>query len=340
MILKSSKDRAKAAEDGARHQHDADGHGNAAGGMRFPTREDLAGMRRQWRADGAIDPEQLSLRLARYVRDQEQEREPVATAANPLVRLGDRFAERTSTDFKVETRGPRARLAAHDWLDVLIQSLRRTRLDHRDLGASGRKEFNDALKAAYARGDYPWLAAWHEDMSHRMHTMAHVGPAGTQRFLPWHRIYVFGLEEFLRTTHPNLRVPYWDFANDHSRPDWVWQPPDVERHPPGEQGGSLPDQATIDTILLKSTYTDFTTSLEFDAHNGVHNWCNGTISDIALAAKDPIFWLLHANVDRIWDTWQLTHAGKPNVSGVDAYLDPTIYSTEDVNDISQLGYSY
>ncbi|MEU9147422.1 tyrosinase family protein [Streptomyces sp. NPDC048349] len=339
MISRFSKSRAKAAEgaeDGAHHPHD--GGGGAA--MRFPTREELADIRREWRADGAFDAERLSLRFSRYLREQEQEQERVARPANPLLRLGGRFAERTSTDLNIGTRTLGERLGVRNWPDVVFQAMMRRRLDHRDLSPARRKKFNDALRAAHARGDYPWLADWHKDMSHRMHSMAHAGPAGAQRFLPWHRIYLFACEEFLRTTHPTLTIPYWDFANDPSRPDWVWQPPGVVRNTPGANGGSLPSQATVDGILLRSTYTDFTESLESDAHNDVHTWCNGTISDVATSPQDPIFWLLHANVDRIWDTWQLTHSGKPNLAGVDAYLDPTIHSVDDVNDISSLGYSY
>jgi tyrosinase len=52
-------------------------------------------------------------------------------------------------------------------------------------------------------------------------------------------------------------------------------------------GAVLPTQSTINTILLNTSYMAFTPSLEVQAHNNVHNWCNGTITVPATAAKDP-----------------------------------------------------
>ncbi|MEU4862465.1 tyrosinase family protein [Kitasatospora aureofaciens] len=97
---------------------------------------------------------------------------------------------------------------------------RRTRpsLDHRNLDQAGRDRFNQALKQVHTSGAYGQLAAVHADMSHRMHSMS--GPVGTQRFLPWHRRYLLKLENLLRSVQPALTVPYWDYANDHARPDW------------------------------------------------------------------------------------------------------------------------
>jgi hypothetical protein len=89
------------------------------------------------------------------------------------------------------------------------------------------------------------------------------------------------------------------------------------------------------------TYSEFAEDLEYDAHNSVHNWCNGTISDPDTATQDPIFWLLHANVDRLWDTWQMTHDGVPLLTGADAVLDPwQPVTVADVDSVSQLGYWY
>lgn len=62
--------------------------------------------------------------------------------------------------------------------------------------------------------------------------------------------------------------------------------------------------------------------LESGPHNGVHGaiggtapgtdpnlWQNwGLMSAPFTAALDPIFWLHHANIDRLWTTWQRTHA--------------------------------
>jgi tyrosinase len=205
-------------------------------------------------------------------------------------------------------------------------------------GLTQRDRFNRALRKAHQAQTYQKLAAIHANpKKHRMHSMQ--GPVGTQRFLPWHRSYLLQMENLLRTYEPTVRIPYWDFANDHERPDWVWAPEGVERPAPG--GASLPDAKTVDAIVLtNASYTEFSLALEGGAHNNVHNWCGGTLKD-QTSANDPIFWLLHANVDRLWHRWQLTHNGVPALSGQDAVLDPwEPVTAADVDSTFVLGYSY
>jgi tyrosinase len=45
------------------------------------------------------------------------------------------------------------------------------------------------------------------------------------------------------------------------------------------------------------------TELEFNPHDGVHQSVGGNFSVVDLSARDPIFFLHHANVDRLWATW-------------------------------------
>jgi Common central domain of tyrosinase len=75
----------------------------------------------------------------------------------------------------------------------------------------------------------------------------------------------------------------------------------------------------------KPTYTEFTMTLE-GLHAGVHAWVGGTMSDIATSPADPLFWLHHANIDRIYTLWQKTHPDNANtihtLSGSDLNIDP------------------
>jgi tyrosinase len=50
-------------------------------------------------------------------------------------------------------------------------------------------------------------------------------------------------------------------------------------------------------------YADFR-AMEDNPHGTAHISFSGSISSIATAAKDPLFFLLHANVDRLWAKWQ------------------------------------
>ncbi|MFE9779490.1 tyrosinase family protein [Streptomyces sp. NPDC005775] len=42
-------------------------------------------------------------------------------------------------------------------------------------------------------------------------------------------------------------------------------------------------------------------------HNLVHGWVSGNMGDVLSAPNDPVFFLHHANVDRIWTVWQKQH---------------------------------
>lgn len=37
---------------------------------------------------------------------------------------------------------------------------------------------------------------------------------------------------------------------------------------------------------------------------------------------DPVFWMLHGELDRIWYTWETTHTGVPPLQDKDAIFQP------------------
>ncbi|MGW5425177.1 tyrosinase family protein [Streptomyces sp. NPDC003943] len=81
-------------------------------------------------------------------------------------------------------------------------------------------------------------------------------PVAIQRFLPWHRAYGLEFENLLRTVKPNVTIPYWDYANDHARPDGVWQPSGVNRPTPGVKPDGQPTAPlpTQDITVLGYSY--------------------------------------------------------------------------------------
>jgi tyrosinase len=71
-------------------------------------------------------------------------------------------------------------------------------------------------------------------------------------------------------------------------------------------------------MALGTEYADFR-ELEFAPHGNAHVSFRGPISKVPRAAKDPLFFLLHANIDRLWAFWQwLNHRTDPT--------DPATYS--------------
>nr|BAM15847.1 hypothetical protein [Portulaca oleracea] len=100
--------------------------------------------------------------------------------------------------------------------------------------------------------------------------------------------------------------------------------------------------------------------LELLPHNTVHNWCgnpgngNQDMGNFFSAARDPIFYAHHGNVDRLWSIWNTlpNDKGKPRANYDDAdflntyfvFFDenkkPVKIYVRDVLDHKKLGYNY
>ena len=88
------------------------------------------------------------------------------------------------------------------------------------LTATEQQTFMNAITSAIADGAYSTLVRIHAIMSHDMHTMPG-RPAGTQRFLPWHRLYLINFEQDMRRFEPTFFVPYWHWMDQSHIPDWM-----------------------------------------------------------------------------------------------------------------------
>lgn len=104
--------------------------------------------------------------------------------------------------------------------------------------------------------------------------------------------------------------------------------------------------------INSSTSTSFRSRAEKVMHNRVHNWVGQTMM-AASSPNDPVFWLHHCNLDRIWAQWQRrnpTHGYLPS-SGAPAghnlndpmwpwSSEPSPPTPASVLDYRSLGYSY
>ena len=327
------------AADGSHEHGGADEHEHPVFDH-FPTEEEVLQLEARRGFTSETDPGELDLRIERHLLDQLTKAFAPGAPDGGLSSILLTPPERPDPPLRNVTvsLAEVARIIGPSISDF-VRAAQRRREDHRRLSASARTAFNAALQALHADGSYQRLAAIHANMSHNMHSMG--DPAGTQRFLPWHRIYTLQLENLLRAKNPAVTIPYWNYAVDRARPDWVWKPPGVVRRVAGANGGSLPSQSTVNNLINNvASYTAFTRGIEFDAHNQVHNWCNGTITNPSTAPRDPIFWLLHGNVDRMWDLWQVRRTGVPSLSGTNAILDPWTQTATAANSALTLGYSY
>jgi tyrosinase len=77
----------------------------------------------------------------------------------------------------------------------------------------------------------------------------------------------------------------------------------------------LPTAAQVNRVLDVATYDkapwilntgSFRSGAEYELHNLVHNYVGGTMGNMT-SPNDPLFWLHHSNVDRLWVDWLHGH---------------------------------
>ncbi|XP_025089796.1 hemocyanin G-type, units Oda to Odg-like [Pomacea canaliculata] len=155
---------------------------------------------------------------------------------------------------------------------------------------------------------------------------------GSATFPHWHRLYVEQVENALLAQGSAVAVPYWDWTQPiRSLPDLINEAhffnsrTQKEEPNPFFQGKiSDVDEVTtrdpkpelfnsdylLNNVLLaleKTSFCDFEIQFEI-VHNSIHSWVGGrgqySLSSLDFAAFDPVFFLHHSNVDRIWAIWQ------------------------------------
>ncbi len=223
--------------------------------------------------------------------------------------------------------------------------------------AAEQTRYRNAITTMLATPTNPYgkMVAIHGDMRHNMHGMHIPGmppDVGTQRFLPWHRDYLLKFERMLQAIDPLCFIPYFDWTAGTAVPTWIRNfKPTV--NVPGQgpvivkRNASIPARKNLINIMSQTTFTPFTDLLESGPHGEVHmelgvvNGRREAMARIAVSPADPIFWLHHAMIDKIWATWQTAHPGKnPTLTGPDAIMDPWPETATSLRSITTLAYAY
>ena len=150
----------------------------------------------------------------------------------------------------------------------------------------------------------------------------HWGPA----FLPWHRYFLREFELALQKFKPRVTLPYWDWTRADSRDldkepwesffggrdnkggrfdHWTYRRNAVPR-------GTLPRRGEIINELRATTYYDYRT-METGSHLPGHTWTGGDMNSLE-APNDPLFYLHHCNLDRLWAIWQQNNSNAQQYS--------------------------
>jgi len=211
---------------------------------------------------------------------------------------------------------------------------------------------------------------------------------GTYFFFAWHRMYLYFFERILRAAagDPTLTLPYWDWTDPAQR-----QLPLIFREPADAtnslyapwQNGHRPEAVDDGTAQLADATVDYTTAFAFTnftapagsgqgfggqlgapaqfgtphgafesaPHDLVHIALGGLMSQPRSAAKDPIFYLHHANIDRLWKRWLDQGGGRYDPSTTVWLTQPFTFFDENGDAVTmtpaqvldtrtQLGYGY
>lgn len=143
---------------------------------------------------------------------------------------------------------------------------------------------------------------------------------GTLEFLTWHRMFLFYFEKTLQEAaqDKSLHLPYWDYTDPTQLqlPAQFAQPKLANGTPNPlydsrrrSQTVKLDSNATnIDNLLKQAAYTSFGPEIEQQPHGYAHCTVGPDcpfplMGDVPVAGTDPIFWLHHANIDRIFECW-------------------------------------
>ena len=142
---------------------------------------------------------------------------------------------------------------------------------------------------------------------------------GTEFFWSWHRMYLYWFERIVRKMceDPCWVLPYWNWApgSDFHLPAPFRDPASelytVNRDPMMNSGAAALNPLLV-SVGASFTLTDFfSTNLNIQGpHGSVHGGVGGWMAGVDTAAQDPIFYVHHSNVDRLWDLWLAQGGGR------------------------------
>ena len=210
---------------------------------------------------------------------------------------------------------------------------------------------------------------------------------GTWFFLAWHRLFIYYFEEIVRAAvvqaggAPGWSLPFWDYGagGQQATLPTAFRNPTIgasanplyeARRASGINSGlALSPAVTSARAALRASrfvgtaqfgggvtgvaqFSNSTGQVESTPHNVVHDAVGGNgglMADPDAAAADPIFWIHHANIDRLWFIWNTARHRNTNdrrwtgqtFSFFDANGHRVTQTPADVLDIvGQLGYTY
>lgn len=165
-------------------------------------------------------------------------------------------------------------------------------------------------------------------------------------FLVWHRLYIYHFEKIVRklSGYEDFALPYWAYTNDDTKDKTL---PIALRNPKSSLyeacrfdslnmgypvSGEIERALDLTALMNYTDYRLFNRNMDAAPHGAMHNYIglgndvtgnlkfnnpitgtvtnSGLMGEVPTAAFDPVFWMHHANIDRIWQQWTNSPNGK------------------------------
>jgi hypothetical protein len=179
-----------------------------------------------------------------------------------------------------------------------------------------------AMKALPATDPRSWSyqAAIHGTLASPTHTAWNTCQHGNYFFWSWHRMYLHYFERIVRKMSGDygFALPYWNYesASERTLPVPFRDPASslytINRGPGWNAGTASFPFFEVDPSagFALTNFTSASGSIEQTPHNNVHVLIGGWMGSVPTAAQDPIFFLHHCNIDRLWNLWLAMGGGR------------------------------
>ncbi|KAJ2475138.1 hypothetical protein IWW47_006561, partial [Coemansia sp. RSA 2052] len=183
------------------------------------------------------------------------------------------------------------------------------------------------VRAMQNGGWLGWFAYLHNQNFNTIH--------GNEFFFPWHRRFVRDFEMVAQQIDRNFVLPYWDVLRDYANPagsavlsgnylgsngqggqcvrdglqnGWTMSFPNNHclrrQYNAGNRINAWYSPEYIQSVLSRSTrMSQLRPGIEFSLHGAIHLGVGGDMLQ-TYSPNDFVFWLHHANIDRLWSVWQ------------------------------------
>ena len=208
-------------------------------------------------------------------------------------------------------KGSTSAIAIASFPSVVLGQATTTRLEWQQFIANSSRFqlFHDTVRAMRANTNSGSPLSW----AYWVNAHVNYCPHGTPYFLAWHRGYLYHFEQQLRKVLPNgagssLTLPYWDYYKYPRIPAEFTNAATGNALYVPRQGTNVYNALNLSPFsssvvnFQRNTTNAFETLVESRPHNPVHNLIGGEMANMT-SPRDPIFFLHHGNIDRLWNAW-------------------------------------